>query len=201
MDLFAFDDEYVRRLRDGDRWTEEHFLTYFERLLLIKLRSRVRSASAIDDIRQEVFVRVFRMLRSEAGLRDGRKLGAFVNSVCNNVLMEWTRSDRRTEPLDEVQNELSDPSDIEEAFASGEMRDRVRRILKLLPGRDADILRAIFLDEREKDEICRMFRVDRPYLRVLLHRAKEKFRSEFMGKTTPFSPPRDTPEPDPSLPN
>jgi RNA polymerase sigma-70 factor (ECF subfamily) len=201
MDLFAFDDEYVRRLRDGDRWTEEHFLNYFQRLLLIKLRSRVRSVAAIDDIRQEVFVRVFRMLRSEGGLHDGRKLGAFVNSVCNNVLMEWNRTDRRTEALDETQNELADPSDIEEAFASGEMRERVRHVLSLLPKRDAEILRAIFFEEGDKDEYCRKFGVDRPYLRVLLHRAKEKFRTEFMGKVATFPAQDETPRPDPSLPS
>jgi RNA polymerase sigma-70 factor (ECF subfamily) len=37
-------------------------------------------------------------------------------------------------------------------------------------------LRAVFLDERDKDEICTELGVDRDYLRVLLHRAKASFR-------------------------
>jgi len=45
--------------------------------------------------------------------------------------------------------------------------------------RDRDLLHAIFLEEKGKDEICRDFGVDREYLRVLLHRAKERFRSSF----------------------
>jgi RNA polymerase sigma-70 factor (ECF subfamily) len=45
--------------------------------------------------------------------------------------------------------------------------------------RDRDLLRAIFLEEKEKEEICREFGVDREYLRVLLHRAKERFRLSF----------------------
>jgi RNA polymerase sigma-70 factor, ECF subfamily len=42
--------------------------------------------------------------------------------------------------------------------------------------RDRELLRAIFLEEGDKDEVCRRFGVDRDYLRVRLHRAKERFR-------------------------
>jgi RNA polymerase sigma-70 factor, ECF subfamily len=37
-------------------------------------------------------------------------------------------------------------------------------------------LRAIFLEDKEKDQVCLEFGVDRDYLRVLLHRAKHNFR-------------------------
>ncbi len=197
MDLYAFDEDYVRRLRDGDRWTEEHFLSYFQPLLLIKLRGRVRSTQAIDDIRQEVFVRLFRALRTTDGLRDGRKLGAFVNSICNNVLFESFRSGGRTEALGDDQLDTADPSvTAEDALVSAEVRERVRRVLDDLPPKDAAILRAIFLEERDKDEICRAFGVDRDYLRVVVHRAKEKFRSQYLSKISPI---RETAAGKPSL--
>jgi RNA polymerase sigma-70 factor (ECF subfamily) len=178
VDLYTFDDNYVTRLRDGDRWTEEHFLRYFNELLLIKLRGKIRSKQAIDDIRQEVFVRVFRALRTE-GIRDGRKLGAFVNSVCNNVLLEWYRSASRTEALESEREDVPDDIDLEAIFASAETAVIVRGVLDHMPKKDADLLRAVFLEERNKDEVCRAFKVDRDYLRVLLHRAREKFRSEY----------------------
>lgn len=197
MELYSFDDEYLRRLREGDRWTEEHFLAYFQQLLLIKLRGRVRSAQAIDDIRQEVFLRVFRALRSSEGVRDGRKLGAFVNSVCNNVLFESFRASGRTESLADDYSEVADPATgVDEMLVSGETRDHVRRVLDKLQTKDAGILRAVFLEERDKDEICRAFGVDRNYLRVVLHRAKEKFRSEYANNVARF---RETPDGKPSL--
>ena len=34
MDFFTFDDEYVRRLREGDPCTEEHYEHYFGLLLI-----------------------------------------------------------------------------------------------------------------------------------------------------------------------
>ena len=45
--------------------------------------------------------------------------------------------------------------------------------------RARDLLAAIFLEEKEKDEVCQEFGVNREYLRVLLHRAKTRFRAEF----------------------
>jgi RNA polymerase sigma-70 factor, ECF subfamily len=178
MDLFAFDDDYVRRLREGDRWTENHFVEYFELLLTLKLRGRVRPTTDIPDIVQEVFVRVYAGLRGENGVRDGRKLGAYVFQVCNHVMHERVRADRQTE---EISEEIPAPDD-DEAFrriVSEETKARVHRTLDALGKRDADVLRALFLHELEKDEVCRRFGVDRNYLRVLVHRALEKFRDKY----------------------
>ena len=198
MQLYQFDDAYVQRLREGDRWTEEHFVRYFGELLLIKLRGRLRSMDAVEDVRQEVFVRVMRTVRAPEGLRDGRKLGAFVNSVCNNVLLESYRAKRETETLDE---DLPDDAvSIEEALVTGEMKDHVRRALDEMEPKDAKLLRAIFLEERDKDEICREYGVDKNYLRVLLYRAKEKFRSAFLRpREVTKMHPRDTETGKPSL--
>ena len=46
-----------------------------------------------------------------------------------------------------------------------------------MPERDQALLRAIFFEEQPKDEVCRRFGITRDYLRVVIHRAKEKFRS------------------------
>lgn len=180
MDLYTFDDNYVTRLRDGDRWTVDHFVLYFNELLLIKLRGRLRSKQDIDDVRQEVFVRVFRALRA-GEIRDGRKLGAYVNSVCNHILLERYRSASRTEALEKKLEDVPDDTDLETLFASAETAAIVRRVMGNMESKkDADLLRAVFLEERDKDEVCREFKVDRDYLRVLLHRARERFRSEYL---------------------
>ena len=94
VEFYSFDDSYLQRLREHDFQTEQHFVAYFSKLILIKLRSRVRSSSAIDDIRQETFVRVLKVVRAEGGVRNAERLGGFVNSVCNNVLQEFYRSFR-----------------------------------------------------------------------------------------------------------
>ncbi|HEX6161503.1 MAG TPA: sigma-70 family RNA polymerase sigma factor [Thermoanaerobaculia bacterium] len=176
MELFAFDDDYVRRLRERHGETERHFVSYFTVLLGIKLRGRV-PPDAIDDVRQEVFARVFTII-GRGDLLDGRRLGSFVNTVCNNVVFERFRREGRADQLDE-NYDVADDHDTERAAMERETQIGVRRILAEMPKRDADLLRSVFLDEADKDEVCRRFEVDRGYLRVLLHRAKERFRELF----------------------
>jgi RNA polymerase sigma-70 factor, ECF subfamily len=178
VDLFAFDKAYVERLREGDPQTEQHFVAYFNQLLRIKLRARMLPPETVDDLRQETFIRVISALRHEGGIRQPERFGAYVNSTCNNVLLEFYRSSSRNSPLDETHTEIADKVlDLEGMLATKESKERVRVILGELPERDRDLLRAIFLEEKEKDEVCHQFGVDRDYLRVLLHRAKDKFKS------------------------
>jgi len=51
-----------------------------------------------------------------------------------------------------------------------------------LPPRDSSLLYAVFIEERDRDEVCREFGVDRDYLRVLLHRAKQEFKTAFVKR-------------------
>jgi len=178
MELFVFDEDYVRRLREGDRETAAHFHAYFRELLLLKLRRRLRTLEAIDEVRQEVFTRCIAHLDQ---LHDARKLGAFVNSICNNVLMEYYRAEGRTESLED-QPDIRQSSNMDAALDSARNTARVRRILETLPQRDSEILRAVFLEEADKEEICSRFGIERDYLRVLVHRAKEKFKAHYLRR-------------------
>lgn len=62
-------------------------------------------------------------------------------------------------------------------MVSRQFSERVQKIVSVLPARDRDLLRAVFLEERDKDAVCRDIGVNRDYLRVLLHRAKDKFKA------------------------
>lgn len=179
MDFFAFDDDYVRRLREGDRWMEEHYFRYFKLFLTLKLRGRGVPAVDVDDLIQEVHFRVFKELRSDRGPRDGHKFGAYVNAICHHVLQESARKHRDTKDLDE--NFASDDDTLRDLITK-ETEERVHRTLELVERenrRDADILRRVFIQEGDKDEICHRFDVTRDYLRVLVHRALEKFWRKF----------------------
>lgn len=181
MDFYTFDDEYVRRLIAGDRDTCAHFSQYFNEFLLIKLRKRLDSRQSIDDVRQEVFLRVLAKLPE---LQDGHKLGSFVNSFCNHVLMEWYRVESKSDQFARVQVlDEATKTTIEDELLSEERKLAVRRVLDRLKPREASILRALFLEEGTKDDVCKQFGVDRKYLRVLLHRAKEHFRSAFPSES------------------
>jgi len=185
LQFYVFDESYLERLRSGDFRTEEHFVAYFSQLIRLKLRSRLRSAQAIEDVRQETFVRVIASLRREA-IHQPERLGAFVNSICNNVLLEHYRTSSRDASMEEgQQTEIPDTSlDVVGALEQQELEERVRSILDEMPEKDRRILKEVFLEERDKDQVCRDFGVDRNYLRVLLHRAKQSFKTLYIKRIT-----------------
>jgi RNA polymerase sigma-70 factor, ECF subfamily len=179
LQFHEFDDSYLERLRAGDFRTQEHFVAYFSELIQIKLRSRLRSSHDIEDVRQETFVRVLAAVRN-GSIRQADRLGPYVNSTCNRVLMERYRDNQKSSQNDEPQEDLPDTRiDIVGALAAQQAREKVREILDELPEKDRRILREVFLEERDKDEVCRDFGVGRDYLRVLLHRAKKAFKSHY----------------------
>jgi RNA polymerase sigma-70 factor, ECF subfamily len=182
LQFHKFDESYLERLCSGDFRTQNHFVAYFSELIQLKLRSRVNSPHAIEDLRQETFARVFVALRSEGRLRQPERLGAFVNSVCNNVLLEHYRSSSRENSIeDEESANVPDPSlDVVAILSHKEMEQRVRQVLDELSERDRRLLREIFFEERDKDAVCQDFGVDRDYLRVLLHRAKQAFKAVYL---------------------
>jgi RNA polymerase sigma-70 factor (ECF subfamily) len=185
LEFQPFTSEYVQRLTGGDSEIERHFTDYFNELLLIKLRRGLRSSQSIEDIRQETFLRVFDTLRNGRGLTRPEKLGAFVYGVCNNVMFEYGRAASRHAPLPEKGLDPPEMSpDPEAELVNEERKLCVHRVLEKLPAKDRQILRLLFIEEREKDEVCRICRVDRGYLRVLLHRAKNRFREGLPGIQT-----------------
>jgi RNA polymerase sigma-70 factor (ECF subfamily) len=189
LQLQSFDQSYVERLQAGDFRTQEHFVAYFSELIQLKLRSRLNSPQAIEDVRQETFSRVFAALRG-GKIRQPDRLGAFVNSMCNNVLLEHYRANSRDASLDDDQ-ERDFPAanvDVLGAIANQQMAEKIREILEEMPERDRRLLREVFLEERDKDAVCKDFGVDREYLRVLLYRAKQSFKVLYLKNVSARPP-------------
>jgi RNA polymerase sigma-70 factor (ECF subfamily) len=181
VEFYTFDDSYMERLRCDDRATQSHFADYFGRLLRIKLRSRKLPVHVVCDMQQETFVRVLVAVRTGA-VRQPDRLGPYVNSVCNNVLLEYFRETSRTQYEDLDAAEAADAAaDLEARTIADERRESVHSIMQQLSDRDRAVLRGVLM-ERDKDEVCRELDVDRAYLRVLTHRAMGAFRELYRGK-------------------
>jgi RNA polymerase sigma-70 factor, ECF subfamily len=196
LEFESFDESYLDRLRSGDFATQEHFSNYFTPHIKIALSFRLKSREAIEDVRQETFSRFFLALRDGKILQPER-LGSFVLSICRNVAREYYRLNPSfVSSLDDDEKEKKDvPSpgvDPLDVLISKETEKKVRKILDKLSERDRRLLREVFLEERDKDQVCRDFGVDREYLRVLLHRAKQAFKACYLrnkGDNPPdFSP-------------
>jgi RNA polymerase sigma-70 factor, ECF subfamily len=181
LEFQNFDEAYLKRLRAGDPRTEQHFVSYFTALIHIKVRSRLPSREAMEDVRQETFARFFVALHDDK-IQQPDRLGSYVNSMCNNVLREQYRKGTRDISIDDDDDQdFPAPGiDVLEALSTKDTQKQVRQVLDKLSERDRRLLREVFLEERDKDEVCRDFGVNREYLRVLLHRAKQEFKSLYL---------------------
>jgi len=182
VDLYSFDEEYLRRLGAHDPVTEDHFVSYFSERLKITLRARGIDYHTIEDVRQETFCRVWVAIQA-GSVNNPRGFGSYVHSVCKNVLSESRRIDFRNQHDSLESTDVADDQlGLEELIQQSQNTEIVSKLMARLPQRDRKILYARFFEERDSDEVCEQFDVDRDYLRVLLHRAILKFGELYRQK-------------------
>jgi RNA polymerase sigma-70 factor (ECF subfamily) len=180
LEFFAFDEAYLRRLREGDPSTEAHFVAYFSQLIQIKLRSRLLAPDIVDDLKQETFARVLRKLRLSDGIHQADRLGSFVNSVCNNVLKEKYRAGARQVAWSRALGDPDRVMNLEQLLITQQTVGVVRRYWYSC--RNATRYSERFSGWRPIRKKCQKFGVGRDYLRVLVHRAKGKFAPPWVRK-------------------
>jgi hypothetical protein len=73
LEFQTFDSVYLNKLRSSDEPTQRHFADYFGELIALKLRSRLQSREAIEDVKQETFARFFALLRKDGGIREAER--------------------------------------------------------------------------------------------------------------------------------
>src|SRR5438874_1927195 len=101
------------------------------------------------------------------------------------IVREIYREQRRSPELPTPETEpVADFPSAYEMVISEETRGYVHRILSQMNAGERKLLEAMFLDEQNKEEICGRLGVSRTYLRVLLCRAKKRFRMR-AGEDTP----------------
>ena len=146
--------------------------------LRLKLRYKVlyhvgHGCADVDDLVQESLARFIRAEQRQQ-IRNTEEFGAFLNGVCRNVILEYRRPMRREPNLD--QDMPIPDTGVRPEGDILEMRDSIDSSLAELAERDRMILRALYLEGREKDEICREWKMSDAQFRVVLFRAKERFR-------------------------
>ena len=181
LPYYLFDDAYLRGLQNRDPDTENHLIASFSKAIQVKLQTRLRWPELVQDARQETFLRVLTYFRSGKTLENPASLPGFIHKVCHNVALELLRSHTRQDQMAENAPEPLDASaGPEDQAVTAERKRIVRRLLTELPAKDRELLRRVLLDEEDKDAVSREFGVDRNYLRVLLHRARLKFKAALL---------------------
>jgi RNA polymerase sigma factor (sigma-70 family) len=148
-----------------------------------KLRYKVRyevgfACPDIDDLVQETLKRFLDAFQADK-IRAPEAAGAFLNGISRNVISEYRRRLFRDVPMPEVPPEPP-PKRLPPAELF-ELREAVADGIRQLSQRDQQVLRAFYLEERPVEEILELTGLTLANFRVVLCRAKEKFRQIYSG--------------------
>ena len=136
-------------------------------------RRRAGSTADIDDIAQEVFLRLLRYNRSE--LVDSPQ--AYLYKIAANVSAEWSsRSCRRMPHNSEWLNDLADTFDPDEELGAEAKHAEIERAINELPGRPREILRLHFGEGLQRDEIAERMKLTPKIVKRDLARAYATLR-------------------------
>ena len=108
-----------------------------------------------------------------AGFENPERLGAFVHSVCKNVLLEMFRKGKRDVSYDDYDgfDAPATTKDVDRGLVDRDARRLVGEVLRVLSDRDVEILKLWFLRDMDRDEVCRQMGVRRDNLPGLVFRA------------------------------
>jgi RNA polymerase sigma-70 factor (ECF subfamily) len=172
--------ELSRRIREGDISAESELIRQFEPGLRVLLRRRTGGDQGLlQDLVQETLLVLIQRLRG-TGIEDPQKLAAFAAQTARNLAIASLRkaerqktdvdsdaTDRSADPLQHVEDRTAD---VEAALA-------VRALLRELPQpRDRLMLKRFYLDDHDKQLICREMDLTEAAFNQALSRARRRFR-------------------------
>jgi len=183
VETLQFDERYITGIRNRDPEIESHFVAYFKIPVWLKARRQLRAPDMAEDAVQETLLRVLRYFRSGKRLELPARLPAFVQSICLNVTLEMLRAKSRYRQAPENRPDPVDPrGNLELQIVNDERKRMVLEILAQLPDKDRELLQLGVLEAVDKGELCQRIGVNQEYLRVLLFRARQRFRSELIKR-------------------
>jgi RNA polymerase sigma-70 factor (ECF subfamily) len=183
--------DLVRRIAEGDRGAEARLVERYGRSLLQHLLRQGVGADTAQDLRQETFRIALERLRRR-GLAAPDRLAGFLHGIARKLALAERRKRvrRRTDAVEEEMEASEDPSPgpLETAIASQERRLLEGLIGRLPVDRDRQLLRRYYVAEEDGERICAELGLDRPHLKRVLFRARQRILE--LATSPPTSPPR-----------
>jgi RNA polymerase sigma-70 factor, ECF subfamily len=139
---------------------------------------RVRDPEVAADILQDAAVTTLEKLRS-GEIAHPEKLGGYLYRVALNHLRNHRRKDRSAISSADALNELpaSDNEADWENVRGRQWATAARRMLEEMPvARDRELLIRFYLDDEDKESICRELRLSEEHFNRVIFRARNRFR-------------------------
>lgn len=181
------DGELVARVLAGDRLAFDSLFARYQDYVYNIVYGIVGSPEEAHDVTSDVFVQVYRSLKS---FRRGARFATWLYRVAVNRALDSARSSktRRWLPLNETLSATPDPRDNPaQAMARRGEQDAVQSVLMEVPVQHRDVLVLRYYQDLSVDEIAEVLGCSVSAAKVRLHRARLHFKEKYVALFGPES--------------
>lgn len=165
----------VARIQRGDHSAEQQLIEHYQRGLLLVIR-RQTTADIARDVMQETWRVALESIRKGA-LREPEKLANYLVQIGRNQVIMYYRRHRNSGLDSDNIPEAEDHQGPLELLEIEQARRLAHQLLKELhTDRDREILYRYYLQEDEKDDICKDMNLTDLHFNRVIHRAKQRLR-------------------------
>ncbi|HVN17670.1 MAG TPA: sigma-70 family RNA polymerase sigma factor [Dongiaceae bacterium] len=167
------------RIREGDPAAEEELVKTYRRPVLVIALARTRDRDTANDLSQEILIAVLKALRG-GQIRDGEKLGAFIQGTARNIINNHLRSRSRHPEvdIDGIDIPAGDPID---QMESSERQRLMREELANYSITDQKILLLSLVDGHSLAEVATRLGMSHDAVRARKSRLIRKITKKFQG--------------------
>jgi RNA polymerase sigma-70 factor (ECF subfamily) len=169
----------VQGIRDGDSDAESKLVERYSNGLRFLLLRRVHDDDRAQDLLQDTFYIAISKLR-EIDLENPERLAGYLRGIAIRVALNAGRR-RQREPSSMEAEAVAQIPDREprqfDHVAREQTLNAVHKLLRAMPvKRDREILTRFYVEDQDKDEICKALDLDSLHFNRVLFRAKKRFR-------------------------
>ena len=169
----------VKLVKGGDRGAEAEMVERYSRGLRYLLRRKTRDVELAEDFLQETWAIALLKIRGN-GLDNPGRLAGYLCGIANNLALGEIRrvSRQRTSINSEIVELVPDESSNPFRHVSrAEVCKLVHGLLDdLRKDRDREILKRFYVQEEDKESICRRLDVDGVHFNRVLYRARQRLK-------------------------
>ena len=169
----------VQGIRDGDANAESRLVERYSDGLRFLLLRRTRDDERARDLVQDTLYIAISKLR-EIDLENPERLAGYLRGIAIRVALNAGRRQQREPYAMEVEAVGQIPDREPKQFdhvAREQTRAAVHKLLQSMPmKRDREILTRFYVQDQDKEEICRALGLDSLHFNRVLFRAKNRFR-------------------------
>lgn len=175
------DGDLIARFLAGDRAAFDSLFEKYQDYVYNIVYGIVGKSDEAHDVTQEVFVQVYRSLRS---FRRGSRFATWLYRIAVNRAVDSARAARnwRWLPLNETLRATPDPADSPSRAAErNEDQDAVHRVLQEVPVQHRDVLVLRYFQDLSLEEIAEVLGCSVTAAKVRLHRARQHFKEKYVA--------------------